>query len=178
MRRSGILFCIAALFAVFAYGGGTMLEIGAGAPEFKLKTAEGTVVTLGEFKEKKFVVLVFYPGDETPVCTKQLCELRDDYSLFEQCDAVVFGVNPGSEKSHTKFIEKHGFQFPLLVDVKSAVAEQYGAKGAFMNKRTVYVVDKEGKIIFAERGKPAVAVILEAIPCSGADKPEEMPAGK
>jgi thioredoxin-dependent peroxiredoxin len=178
MKRSGILFCIAALSAVFAYGGDAMLEIGASAPEFKLKTAEGTVVTLGEFKEKKFVVLVFYPGDETPVCTKQLCELRDDYSSFKSCDAVIFGVNPGSEKSHTKFIKKNGFQFPLLVDVKSAVAAQYGAKGAIMNKRTVYVVGKDGKIIFAERGKPPVADILAAIPCNGADKGEKIPVEK
>jgi len=178
MKRSGILFCIAALFAVLAYGGDAMLEIGASAPEFKLKTAEGTVVTLGEFKDKKFVVLVFYPGDETPGCTKQLCELRDDYSSFEKCGAAVFGVNPGSEESHTRFIQKHGFQFTLLVDEKSAVAAKYGAKGAIMNKRTVYVVDKKGKIVFAERGKPAVADILAAIPCSGTDKPEEMPAEK
>ena len=167
MNRGINFLCTAMLFlsTSLVYGGDTMLAKGTEAPLFELKTAEGKLVKLEKFRGLKYVVLVFYPGDETPVCTKQLCELRDDYSSFEKCDAVVFGMNPGSAKSHTKFSEKHQFQFPLLVDEKGAVAARYGAKGTLMNKRTVYVVDKEGKIVFAERGKPPVADILAAIPC-------------
>ena len=150
--------------AVTCFGGDSMLVKGATAPQFELKTADGVAVKLSDFRDKKFVVLIFYPGDETPVCTRQLCEIRDDYSSFEKRGAVVFGVNPGSDKSHNKFSRKNGFQFPLLVDVKSSVAERYLAKGAVMNKRTVYVVGKDGTIVFARRGKPPVAEILAAIP--------------
>jgi thioredoxin-dependent peroxiredoxin len=155
----GVLCC-----AALSYGGDTMLVKGTDAPDFNLKTAEGTVVRLGDFKEKKFVVLIFYPGDETPVCTKQLCEIRDDYASFEKRGAVVFGVNPASGASHTKFAGKNKLQFPLLIDEKSNVAAAYNAKGAMMNKRTVYVVDTAGKIVYAQRGKPPVAEILAAIP--------------
>jgi peroxiredoxin Q/BCP len=73
-------------------------------------------------------------------------------------------VNPASEKSHQKFVQKHSFQFKLLIDSKGAVAKLYSAKGALMNQRTVYVIDKEGKIVFAKRGKPPVAEILSSIP--------------
>jgi peroxiredoxin Q/BCP len=141
-----------------------MLAIGSVAPEFSLVGQDNDTVSLSSYKDKNYVVLIFYPGDETPVCTQQLCEIRDDYSQFEQRGAVVFGVNPGSEKSHQKFVQKHSFQFKLLIDTKGAVAKLYSAKGALMNQRTVYVIDKEGKIVFAQRGKPPVANILSSIP--------------
>lgn len=153
------------LFAIVADGRSEMLEKGTVAPLFELATAEGKVVKLEEYRDAKYVVLVFYPGDMTPGCTKQLCEIRDDYSGFEQCDAVVFGVNGGSEESHTKFSEKYGFQFPLLLDKQNAIAELYGARGAIMNKRTVYVIDKSGEVLFARRGKPTPKEILAAVPC-------------
>ncbi|HEX2959537.1 MAG TPA: peroxiredoxin [Chitinispirillaceae bacterium] len=149
--------------ATFSFGG-DMLATGSLAPEFSLPSHDDDTVSLSSFKGKKYVVLIFYPGDETPVCTQQLCEIRDDYSQFEQRGAVVFGVNPGSEKSHQKFVQKHSFQFKLLIDSKGTVAKLYSAKGALMNQRTVYVIDKEGKIIFAQRGKPPVTEILSSIP--------------
>ncbi|NLE01373.1 MAG: peroxiredoxin [Fibrobacter sp.] len=141
-----------------------MLALGAEAPVFSLHSQDHTEVNIADFKGKNSVVLIFYPGDETPVCTQQLCEIRDDYSSFQEKNAVVFGVNPGSQKSHQKFTEKHNFQFPLLVDEKGEVARKYGTKGALMNKRTVYVISKEGKIVYAKRGKPPVSEILAAIP--------------
>lgn len=144
--------------------GDDMLKVGTAAPEFSLSGHDNDTVSLSSFKGKNYVVLIFYPGDETPVCTQQLCEIRDDYSQFEQRGAVVFGVNPGSEKSHQKFAQKHSFQFKLLIDSKGAVAKLYSAKGAMMNQRTVYVIDKEGNIVFAQRGKPSVADILSSIP--------------
>jgi peroxiredoxin Q/BCP len=144
--------------------GDDMLSIGSPAPEFSLSGHDNDTVSLSSYKGKNYVVLIFYPGDETPVCTQQLCEIRDDYSRFEQRGAVVFGVNPASEKSHQKFVQKHSFQFKLLIDSKGVVAKLYSAKGALMNQRTVYVIDKEGKIVFAKRGKPPVAEILSSIP--------------
>jgi peroxiredoxin Q/BCP len=144
--------------------GDDILAVGSIAPEFSLPGHDNDTVSLSSFKGKNYVVLIFYPGDETPVCTQQLCEIRDDYSQFEQRRAVVFGVNPGSEKSHQKFVQKHSFQFKLLIDSKGAVAKLYSAKGALMNQRTVYVIDKEGKIVFAQRGKPPVIEILSSIP--------------
>ncbi len=149
--------------ATFSFGD-DMLTIGSLAPEFALPSQDNDTVSLSSFKGNNYVVLIFYPGDETPVCTQQLCEIRDDYSQFEQRGAVVFGVNPGSGKSHQKFVQKHSFQFKLLIDTKGAVAKLYSAKGALMNQRTVYVIDKDGKIVYAQRGKPPVADILSSIP--------------
>jgi peroxiredoxin Q/BCP len=161
--RTKLALLICTLVA-FSFGGDTMLKIGDNAPEFSLLTQDNQKVGLSDFKGKNYVVLVFYPGDETPVCTKQLCEIRDDYSAFEKRDAVVLGINPGTEKSHKKFADKHQFQFPLLIDNKSVIADLYKAKGLVMNSRTVYVVNKEGKISFAQRGKPPVSEILASIP--------------
>jgi peroxiredoxin Q/BCP len=157
---SALLFLSTATFSF----GDDMLSIGSPAPEFSLPGHDNDTVSLSSFKGKNYVVLIFYPGDETPVCTQQLCEIRNDYSQFEQRGAVVFGVNPASEKSHQKFVQKHSFQFKLLIDSKGAVAKLYSAKGALMNQRTVYVIDKEGKIVFAKRGKPPVSEILSSIP--------------
>lgn len=157
-----VLLIIAA--AVFAGKEGTMLAVGTNAPDFTLATHTGDTVQLADFSQKNYVVLIFYPGDATPGCTKQLCEIRDDYSQFTRRGAVVFGVNPASGKSHTSFADKHRFQFPLLIDNKSTVAGKYGAKGTLMTKRTVYVISPEGKIIFAQRGKPPVKDIIAVIP--------------
>lgn len=151
-------------FTTICLGGEDMLKVGTDAPDFSLKSQNGSTVSLSEFKGKSSVVLIFYPGDQTPVCTKQLCEIRDDYSSFQKKGAVVFGVNPGSEKSHQKFVEKNNFQFPLLVDENGVVAKSYEAKGALMNQRTVYVIGPDGKIIYSKRGKPPVSEILASIP--------------
>lgn len=159
-----ILSSIIFLTAITFCHGDDMLAIGSVAPDFTLQSQDNDTVTLSSFKGKQYVALIFYPGDETPVCTQQLCEIRDDYSKFEKRGVVVFGVNPGSEKSHQKFVQKHSFQFKLLIDEKGNVAKSFNAKGALMNQRTVYVIDKDGKIIFAQRGKPPVDKILSSIP--------------
>lgn len=153
-----------AVFSSITLGAEPMLAIGSDAPEFSLSAQDGSTVRLSDFREKSSVVLIFYPGDETPVCTKQLCEIRDDYSSFSNKGAVVFGINPGSEKSHQKFAEKHDFQFKLLIDKNSDVAKNYKAKGKVMNQRTVYVINPQGKVVYAQRGKPPVSEILANIP--------------
>jgi peroxiredoxin Q/BCP len=154
---------ITILFCSLTFGENQMLKINDTAPDFSLSDQNGKTYNLGDFKGKKFVVLIFYPGDQTPVCTQQLCEIRDDYSEFASNDAVVFGVNPASDKSHKKFAEKNNLPFPLLIDSKKEVALKYQAKGLVMNQRTVYVIGKNGRVLFAKRGKPAVSEIISSI---------------
>jgi thioredoxin-dependent peroxiredoxin len=139
-----------------------MVSIGSKAPDFTLVSEKGDTVRLSDFIDKKNVVLIFYPGDQTPGCTKQLCAIRDDYSQFEKKNAVVFGVNPAGAESHKKFIEKQHYQFSLLIDEGQKVAELYGAKGLTV-KRTVVVVDAKGMIAYYKQGMPPNSEILAAI---------------
>jgi thioredoxin-dependent peroxiredoxin len=159
-----LVACAATLPAAGAdsHGGGTMLMPGEEAPDFSLQSDKGDTVRLADYRGKNYVVLVFYPGDETPGCTHQLCAIRDDYSKFREKGAVVFGINPAGRESHRKFVEKQQYQFPLLVDAGKKVASLYGANG-MMIQRTVYIVDKEGKIAYAKRGMPPDSEILDAI---------------
>jgi len=173
MKTEFIVVLLVAAFFTTTFGGEPMLDINSDAPEFSLLAQDGSKVQLSDFREKNSVVLIFYPGDETPVCTKQLCEIRDDYSSFSNKGAVVFGVNPGTEKSHQNFAQKHSFQFKLLIDKNGDVAKNYKAKGRLMNQRTVYVINPQGKVVYAQRGKPPVSEILASIP-SG-NKNEEKP---
>ncbi|MCU0608738.1 MAG: peroxiredoxin [Chitinispirillaceae bacterium] len=140
-----------------------MKTAGDTAPDFSLVSDRGDTVSLRSFRGQKNVVLIFYPGDNTPVCTIQLCEIRDDYAAFGKKNAVVFGINPATQASHRKFAEKKQYQFPLLVDDGKVVARQYGVKGA-LAPRAVFVIDKEGIVIYAKKGKPPVAEILASIP--------------
>lgn len=143
-------------------GGNSMLNPGSEAPDFTLMSEKGDTVRLSDFRSKNFVVLVFYPGDQTPGCTHQLCAIRDDYSKFQEKGAVVFGVNPADQDSHQRFSQKQHYQFPLLVDTDKKVATLYGASG-LMIQRTVFVIDKEGKIVYAKKGMPPDSEILAAI---------------
>jgi peroxiredoxin Q/BCP len=162
-RMSVTAFFVAVFSTLLFAGGGTMLKIGDKAPDFALVSSDGDTIRLSDFSGSHFVVLIFYPGDETPGCTKQLCAVRDDYAEFKAKNATVFGVNPGDSSSHRKFVKRHSFQFPLLIDENRETAKRYGCDGLFV-KRTVYVIDPEGKIVYAKRGMPANEEILKAIP--------------
>jgi len=94
-----------ALCAMHAYGGGGLMAVDSAAPLFSLASSNGDTVKLLDFRDRKNVVLVFYPGDRTPGCTKQLCALRDDYFEFDKKNAVIFGINPADARSHKKFAE-------------------------------------------------------------------------
>ena len=138
-----------------------LLPVGADAPGFHVRASDGSDVALSAFRGAKRVVLVFYPGDNTPVCAAQLCGFRDSWAALQTADAVVFGVNPASEVKHGAFVAKHRFPFPLLVDSGNEIAAQYGCRALFgIVKRTVYVIDKAGKIAYARRGNPAPSEIL------------------
>ncbi|HZT30723.1 MAG TPA: peroxiredoxin [Bryobacteraceae bacterium] len=136
------------------------LPVGSKAPDFTLPTGAGKTVQLSSLRGKN-VVLVFYPGDDTMVCRKQLCEFRDRWDEARRHNALVFGVNPQSAASHTKFQEKYKFPFPLLVDEGQKVAGLYHANGLVV-KRTVYLIGPDGVIRYAKRGKPLPEEVLAA----------------
>jgi peroxiredoxin Q/BCP len=136
------------------------LPVGAAAPEFTLQDQDGQNVTLAQLRGKN-VVLVFYPGDDTAVCTKQLCEFRDTWAVAKQKNAVVFGLSPQSTQSKAKFRRKYDFPFPLLSDPGQRVGQLYHTRG-LISKRTVYLIGPDGVIRFAKRGKPAPAEVLAA----------------
>ena len=144
-----------------------MLEVGDEAPGFALEDESGNSVRLADFRGKSAVVLMFYPADETPGCTKQLCAARDDYDRYQQAGIEVFGVNPGSAKAHKKFVEKHGLRTPLLLDRGSNVSKAYGALYPIpllnVINRTVVGIDRDGRVRFYERGMPSTDKILGAM---------------
>lgn len=135
------------------------LAVGSPAPDFELPDQDGRTVTLAGLRGRN-VVLVFYPADDTSVCTKQLCEFRDAWDLAQRKNAVVFGVNPG--KSHAKFRDKYKFPFPLLFDEGQKAGAAYRAKGLIVPKRTVYLIGPDGTIRYARRGKPLPEEVLAA----------------
>ena len=136
------------------------LAAGTPAPEFSLPDDSGRQVTLSGLRGRG-VVLVFYPGDETPGCTKQLCEFRDSWDAVRKRGVEVLGVNPQSPDSHGKFRQKYHFPFPLLVDKGQKVAALYHANGLIV-KRTVYLIAPDGVIRFARRGMPKPSDVLAA----------------
>ncbi len=125
---------------------------------------EGQSVRLSDFRGRQRVVLVFYPGDNTPGCTAQLCSFRDDWNQFQAKQTVIFGVNPANAKRHQQFREKYRFPFPLLVDSGGKLAAAFGCRGFFgIIKRTVYILDKQGRVIYAQRGNPSPSNLLAAL---------------
>ncbi|MGF1573575.1 MAG: peroxiredoxin [Sumerlaeia bacterium] len=143
---------------------GELLAVGTEAPDFTVKDHLGNQVTLQAYKGKQNVVLIFYPMNETPGCTQQLCTARDDFKRYETANVAVCGVNPATAESHAKFADQYDFPFGILVDSEGEVVRKYGCRGfAGMTKRTVYVIDQEGKIVFAERGMPNTEKQLASI---------------
>ena len=136
------------------------LPVGAKAPDFALPDESGHVVALSALRGRN-VVLVFYPGDDTPGCTKQLCQFRDQWEKARARGVEIFGVNPQSALKHDKFRQKYHFQFPLLVDEGQKVAALYHANGLIV-KRTVYLIGPDGVIRFVRRGMPKPSEVLAA----------------
>ena len=130
------------------------LQIGDPAPDFTLPDQSGTEVKLSQFKGQR-VVIYFYPKDDTPGCTKEACNFRDQWGAFEKQAITVLGISKDGASSHAKFIAKYDLPFTLLSDAEPcAVAASYGSYGLkkFMGKeymgmmRHTFVVDAEGKI--------------------------------
>lgn len=131
-----------------------LIPVGDPAPNFEAKDQLGNRLILNELLQSQAVVLVFYPADFTPVCTKQLCAVRDEWNEFKRRGAIVLGVNPASVEKHKSFAEEHSFPFPVLNDAHALIAAGYGAKGKNPDfpQRTVYVIRRNGKVALAERG--------------------------
>jgi peroxiredoxin Q/BCP len=146
---------------MFAWLFSDPLPVGTPAPDFSLPDESGGVVALSALRGST-VVLVFYPGDATPRCTKQLCQFRDHWSEARARGVAVFGVNPRNAGSHDRFRRKLRFPFPLLVDRGQKVAALYHANGLIV-KRTVYRIGPDGIIRFARRGMPGPEEVLASL---------------
>ena len=127
------------------------VAVGDDAPGFSLPSTGGTTVTLEQYRGTP-VVLVFYPGDDTPVCTKQLNAYNDELAQFDALDAQVLAVSAQGLDSHERFAGKHGFRFPLLADTDKVVAAAYGTLGPLgFPRRSVFVIDRTGVVRYAHR---------------------------
>lgn len=131
----------------------TTLKAGDKAPELNVNDQNGNVVKLADYKGKK-LVLYFYPKDDTPGCTSEACNLRDNYAALKKKGFEILGVSADNEKKHIKFIEKHSLPFPLLADIEQKACNAYGVwtKKKFMGReymgitRTTFVIDEKGII--------------------------------
>jgi peroxiredoxin Q/BCP len=149
----------------------THLQAGMKAPAFTGKDQNGKKVSLSDYKGKK-LVLFFYPEDDTPACTTQACNLRDNYAVLQQQGYEVVGVSPNDEESHQKFKEKYGLPYTLVADPKHTIIEKYGVWGVknlygrkYMGlHRTTFLIDEKGvieRIILRPRTKIHTEEILK-----------------
>ena len=149
-----------------------ILTEGTKAPAFKGIDQNGNTIALADFKGKK-VVLYFYPHDDTPTCTEQACNLRDNYALLRANGLEIIGVSEDDVKSHKKFEQKFNLPFPLIADTKQAILKKYGVWDwkTFMGNtyigthRTTFLIDEKGKIVkvfLRPKNKRHAEEILEA----------------
>ena len=132
----------------------TMPEAGQPAPPFEGTTQTGETLRLEDFRGQK-VALYFYPKDDTPGCTKQACNLRDNHSELLEAGVAVIGVSGDDQASHERFADKYDLPFPLVADPDHTILEQYGVWGQrnlygrkFMGiKRTTFLIDEDGQVV-------------------------------
>jgi thioredoxin-dependent peroxiredoxin len=122
-------------------------EVGAPAPEFELPDGDGNIWSLSQHRGR-VVVLLFYPGDETPICTKQMCSVRDRWEDYSATGAEVVGISTNTVESHKKFATHHDLPLTLLADTGGAVSRLYGAVSLLPGRtaRSVFVIDANGVI--------------------------------
>jgi len=126
-----------------------MLSLGETAPDFKLKDSSGSDWTLSDYRGK-VVVLMFYPGDDTPVCTKEMCSVRDHWADYQATGAEVVGISTDSVESHDKFSQKYDLPLRLLSDEKGEIRDLYGAKSLIPGRtgRAEFVIDPQGRLAY------------------------------
>jgi len=124
---------------------------GSAAPDFTLPDGDGVSWRLAD-NRGKVVVLLFYPGDETPVCTRQMCSVRDRWEDYTATGAEVVGISTNTVESHKSFAENHNLPLRLLADVDRKVADMYGAQSLIPGKvaRSVFVIDAQGVIRYRD----------------------------
>jgi peroxiredoxin len=145
------------------------MTTGSEATDFTLTDGDGNDWTLSDHRGKT-VVLLFYPGDNTPVCTKQLCSVRDHWSEYQATGAEVVGISTDTVESHDKFAEKHSLPLRLLSDPDGKVSAKYRMRSWLPGRsaRGVVVIDKNGKIVYSKAQpvslfRPADEDVLAAI---------------
>lgn len=168
-----LLSVLAVLFSTLAVKAETKLKAGDAAPKITGKDAHGKDWKLTEFKNRKAVLLYFYPKDDTPGCTKEACGLRDRMEYLKKDQVEVVGVSFDSGESHQKFIEKYKLNFTLLADTDGKIAEVFGVKMPDKNmaRRVSFLIDQKGKIahitdnskadVHLEEMKAAVAALTK-----------------
>ncbi|QMU62419.1 MAG: redoxin domain-containing protein [Gammaproteobacteria bacterium] len=144
---------------IFSSSLASELDIGIQAPQFELSDQVETVHELKDYLGK-WVVIYFYPKDDTPGCIKEACAFRDDIATLQNLDVQVIGISVDTTESHGKFADKYSLQFPLLADIGGKVASSYGSLTKLgplkLAKRHTFIIDSEGKLAKIYRSvKPA-----------------------
>jgi len=142
-----------------------VLKEGDFAPQFKLPAFPKGEISLEQFKGKRNVILAFYPKDDTPGCTKEMCAFSDDLSHFEEASTQVLGISCDKVDSHEKFAGKFSLKQPLLADESGAVAKLYGTlrEGGTTASRKLFVIDKQGVIKHIHEGMPTNESLLSMV---------------
>jgi peroxiredoxin Q/BCP len=141
-----------------------LLQVGSEAPVFTAETTDGERIALPDFRGKQSVLLMFYPEDDTPGCTRQMCLARDEGARYAAAGVARFGVNPGGMESHVQFRDKYALDFPLIIDRNADIASAYGVlrpEGGV--GRATYLVDPDGRIAYAQPGTHGADEVLEAV---------------
>jgi peroxiredoxin Q/BCP len=150
MKRisSSLTVVAAALFLARIAAAGN-LDVGQPAPEFELQDQQGQLHSLEDYRDQ-WIVLYFYPKDDTPGCTTEACEFRDNIFAYRELNAQILGVSLDDVDSHRKFAEEYSLPFPLLADTEGATADAYGVKTKMMGwtvaKRQTFLIDPDGNI--------------------------------
>lgn len=144
------------------------LRVGQKAPDFDVVSSSGKSLRLADFAGKKNVVLYFYPGDFTPICTKETCGMRDMYADLESKETEVIGVSVDSNASHEKFAAEHKVPFALVSDANMALAKTYGATSFLRNilgktARITFVIDKKSEIAAIFEGELSASKHVEGV---------------
>jgi thioredoxin-dependent peroxiredoxin len=121
------------------------IDAGDPAPDFELPGTGGKTYRLADYRGRK-LILAFYPGDFTAVCTKQFCSYRDQGERLDKLGAEVLGISPQSVSSHERFTEEKRLNVPLLADEDKSVARAYGVLAGPMVRRAIFVIDEEGVV--------------------------------
>ena len=149
MIRFISILSAAALLLIGTSSLAEQIQLGAPAPDFELKDQSGQLHSIEDYRGK-WVALYFYPKDDTPGCTTEACEFRDNIFAFKNLECQILGVSLDNEESHKEFSEKYGLPFPLLADTKGTTAEAYGVKtkmlGMTFAKRQTFLIDPDGNI--------------------------------
>ena len=144
------------------------VQVGHSAPDFTLLDQSGMPVKLGDFLDKKHIVLYFYPKDNTSICTEEACAFRDSYEVFKDGGAEIMGISSDPVESHQQFAKEHQLPFKLLSDVGGVIRKRYGVPTAFgLPGRVTYIIDRQGivrRMFFSQyTSKKHVDVALETL---------------